>query len=113
MGLGELIDDGTNHKKLRFIMNLNTPIDEAVEEITVESGQLKGGNSVDTISGLNLTPAVVSNTAAGLQFEIDSGIASSGSQSISFVNLLINDLTLEFSYLTLDPEEGGEIIFPV
>lgn len=99
IGVGQLIDRGTGNKILRFTINPTAFINNAVNTIIVIAGRVNGNNGTDTITALNLTTATVTvaKTLTGLQFEIDSGIVSSGAAATSFINLVIEDMGLSFS----------------
>ena len=51
----------------------------------------------DTVTALNLTTATITKTLTGLQFEVDSGIASGGAAATGFINLSISGMGLSFS----------------
>ena len=97
IGVGQLIDLGTGNKTIRFTINPTAFINNAVNTVTVIAGTIRGNNGTNTIAALNLTTATVTKTLTGLQFEIDSGIASSGAATIDFINLAIVDMGLSFS----------------
>ena len=96
IGVGQLIDRGTDNKILRFTINPTAFINNAVNTIIVTAGTVSGNNGTDTITALNLTTAIVAKTLTGLQFEIDSGIVSGGAAATSFINLVIEDMGLIF-----------------
>lgn len=98
IGVGQLIDRGTDNKILRFTINPTAFINNAVNTIIVIAGTVNGNNGTDTITALNLTTTTVTiaKTLTGLQFEIDSGIVSSGAAATSFINLAIEDMGLIF-----------------
>ena len=96
IGVGQLIDRGTDNKILRFTINPTAFINNAVNTVIVIAGTVNGNNGTDTITALNLTTATVAKTLTGLQFEIDSGIVSSGAAATSFINLVIEDMGLIF-----------------
>ena len=99
-GVGRVVDDGTNTKKIHLTINPIYFINSGVNTITVTAGTLMGKNSTDTINSLNLTTtgvATVTNSLTGLQFVIDSGIASSGAASTDFMNISITGLGMSFS----------------
>jgi len=97
IGIGQLIDDGTNNKKLKFTINPTAFINAAVDTITITAGSIEGSNVTDTITALNLTTATVTKMLTGLQIEIDSGITSSGAAATDFINLSITGMELSFS----------------
>lgn len=97
IGVGQLIDRGTGNKILRFTINPTAFINNAVNTIIVTAGTVRGNNGTDTITALNLTTATVTKTLTGLQFEIDSGIASGGAAATGFINLSIAGMGLSFS----------------
>ena len=97
IGVGQLIDSGTGNKKLRFTINPTAFINKAVNKVTVSEGIISGNNGTDEITVLSLKTATVTKTLTGLQFEIDSGIASSGAAATSFINLAIEGMELSFS----------------
>lgn len=97
IGVGQLIDRGTDNKILRFTINPTAFINNAVNTVIVIAGTVNGNNGTDTITALNLTTATVAKTLTGLQFEIDSGIVSSGAAATSFINLVIEGMGLSFS----------------
>lgn len=97
IGVGQLIDRGTGNKMLRFTINPTAFINSAVNTVTVTTGTINGSNGTDTITALNLTTATVAKTLTGLQFEIDSGIASGGAAATNFINLSIEGMGLSFS----------------
>jgi hypothetical protein len=97
IGIGQLIDDGENNKKLKFIINPTAFINAAVDTITITAGSIDGSNGTDTITALDLTTAIVNKTLTGLQIEIDSGIVSSGAATTDFINLSITGMGLSFS----------------
>lgn len=98
IGVGQLIDRGTGNKILRFTINPTAFINNVVNTITVTAGTISGNNGTDTITALNLTTATVAiaKTLTGLQFEIDSGIASEGAAATDFINLSIEGMGLSF-----------------
>lgn len=51
----------------------------------------------DTVTALNLTTATITKTLTGLQFEVDSGIASGGAAATNFINLSIEGMELFFN----------------
>ena len=67
--------------------------------MTITSGTLDGTNGTDTVTALDLTTATAVKTLTGLQFKIDSGIASSGTAGTSFINLAITDMGLLFGVM--------------
>lgn len=97
IGIGQLIDRGTGNKTLRFTVNPTAFINSAVNFITVTAGTISGKNGTDTITALNLSTATVTKTLTGLQFEIDSRIASGGAVATDFINLSIKGMGLSFS----------------
>ena len=97
IGIGQLIDYGTDNKRLKFTINPTAFINSAVNIVTVITGTVSGSNGTDTITALNLTTATVTKTLTGLQFEIDSGIASGGAAATDFINLSIEGMGLSFS----------------
>ncbi len=97
IGIGQLIDDGTNNKIIKFNISPTAFINAAVNSVAVTTGTLNGTNGTDTISALNLTTATVTKMLTGLQFEIDSGIASSGAAATNFINLSITGMGLSFN----------------
>ena len=97
IGVGQLIDRGTGNKILRFTINPTAFINSAVNRVLVTAGTISGSNGTDKITALNLTTATVTKTLTGLQFEIDSGIASSGAAATGFINLAIEGMELLFS----------------
>lgn len=98
IGVGQLIDRGTDNKILRFTINPTAFINNAVNTVIVIAGTVNGNNGTDTITALNLTTATVAiaKTLTGLQFEIDSGIASGGAAATDFINLSIEGMGLLF-----------------
>lgn len=98
IGVGQLIDRGTGNKMLRFTINPTAFINRAVNTIIVIAGTVNGNNGTDTITALHLTTATVTiaKTLTGLQFEIDSGIASGGAAATDFINLSIEGMGLSF-----------------
>ena len=98
IGVGQLIDRGTGNKILRFTINPTAFINNAVNTVIVIAGTVNGNNGTDTITALNLTTATVAiaKTLTGLQFEIDSGIASGGAAATDFINLSIEGMGLSF-----------------
>jgi len=101
IGVGQLIDSGTGNKKLRFTINPTAFINKAVNKVTVSEGIISGNNGTDEITVLSLKTATVTKTLTGLQFEIDSGIASSGAAATSFINLVIEGMGLSFSTVSV------------
>lgn len=97
IGMGQLIDRGTGNKILRFTINPTAFINNTVNTVTVTAGIVSGSNGIDTITALNLTTATVTKMLTGLQFEIDSGIASGGAAATDFINLSIEGMGLSFS----------------
>lgn len=97
VGIGQLVDSGTGNKVIKFTISPTVFIDAAVGAVTVTAGTLDGTNGADTVSGLDLTTAIVTKQLTGLQFEIDSGIASSGAAAIGFINLSIAGMGLSFN----------------
>ena len=100
IGIGQLVDDGTNNKVLKFTINPIAFINKAVNAITVTTGTVSGTNGTNTISALNLTTATVTKMLTGLQFEIDSGITSGGAATTDFINLSITGMGLSFSTIS-------------
>lgn len=98
IGVGQLIDRGTDNKILRFTINPTAFINNAVNTVMVIAGTVNGNNGTDTITALNLTTATIAiaKTLTGLQFEIDSGIASGGAAATDFINLSIEGMGLSF-----------------
>ena len=83
---------------MKFTVNPAAFISRAVNTVTVAAGTLSGSNGSDTISNLNLAGATsVTKQLTGLQFEVDSGIASSGAATTDFINLSIEGMGLLFS----------------
>ena len=101
IGVGQLIDSGTGNKKLRFTINPTAFINKAVNKVTVSEGIISGNNGTDKITVLSLKTATVIKTLTGLQFEIDSGITSSGAAATSFINLVIEGMGLSFSTVSV------------
>ena len=101
IGVGQLIDSGTGNKKLRFTINPTAFINKAVNKVTVSEGIISGNNGTDEITVLSLKTATVIKTLTGLQFEIDSGITSSGAAATSFINLVIEGMGLSFSTVSV------------
>ena len=97
IGIGQLIDRGSGNKILRFTINPTAFINRAINIVTVTAGTLNGTNGTDTITALNLRTATVTKMLTGLQFEIDSGIASSGAAATNFINLSITGMGLSFN----------------
>ena len=97
IGIGQLIDDGTNNKIIKFNISPTAFINVAVDTVTVTAGTLDGTNGTDTVTALDLTTATVTKTLTVLQFEVDSGIASGGAAATGFINLSIADMGLSFS----------------
>lgn len=97
IGIGQLIDDGTNNKVIKFTISPTAFINAAVDTVTVTAGTLDGTDRTNTITALDLTTATVTKTLTGLQFEVDSGIASGGAAATSFINLSIAGMGLSFS----------------
>ena len=95
-GIGQLIDNGTNNKIIKFNISPTALINTDVNTVTITSGTLDGTNGTDTVTALDLTTATAVKTLTGLQFKIDSGIASSGTAGTSFINLAITDMGLLF-----------------
>ena len=97
IGIGQLIDDGTNNKVIKFNISPTAFINAAVDTAVVTAGTLDGTDGTDTVTALDLTTATVTKTLTGLQFEIDSGIASGGAAATGFINLSIAGMGLSFS----------------
>ena len=97
IGIGQLIDDGTNNKIIKFNISPTAFINAAVDIVTVTAGTLDGTDGTDTVTALDLTTATVTKTLTGLQFEVDSGIASGGAAATGFINLSIAGMGLSFS----------------
>ena len=97
IGIGQLIDDGTNNKVIKFNISPAAFINAAVDTVTVTAGTLDGTDGTDTVTALDLTTAAVTKTLTGLQFEVDSGIASGGAAATGFINLSIAGMGLSFS----------------
>ena len=97
IGIGQLIDDGTNNKVIKFNISPAAFINAAVDTVTITAGTLDGTNGIDIVTALDLTTATVTKTLTGLQFEIDSGIASGGAAATGFINLSITGMGLSFS----------------
>ena len=97
IGIGQLIDDGTNNKVIKFNISPTAFINAAVDAVSVTAGTLDGTDGTDTVTALDLTTATVTKTLTGLQFEVDSGIASGGAAATSFINLSIVGMGLSFS----------------
>ena len=66
IGVGQLIDRGTDNKRLRFTINPTAFINNAVNTVIVIAGTVNGNNGTDTITALNLTTATVAKTLTGL-----------------------------------------------
>jgi len=98
-GIGQLIDNGTNNKIIKFNISPTALINTDVNTVTITSGTLDGTNGTDTVTALDLTTATAVKTLTGLQFKIDSGIASSGTAGTSFINLAITDMGLLFGVI--------------
>jgi len=98
-GIGQLIDNGTNNKIIKFNISPTALINTEVNTVTITSGTLDGTNGTDTVTALDLTTATAVKTLTGLQFKIDSGIASSGTAGTSFINLAITDMELLFGVM--------------
>ena len=98
-GIGQLIDNGTNNKIIKFNISPTALINTDVNTVTITSGTLDGTNGTDTVTALDLTTATAVKTLTGLQFKIDSGIASSGTAGTSFINLAITDMELLFGVM--------------
>ena len=97
IGIGQLIDDGTNNKVIKFNISPTAFINVVVNTVAVTAGTLDGTDGTDTVTALDLTTATVTKTLTGLQFEIDSGIASGGAAATGFINLSIAGMGLSFS----------------
>lgn len=97
IGIGQLIDNGTNNKVIKFNISPIEFINAAVNTVTVTTGTLNGTDGTNTVTALDLTTATVTKTLTGLQFEIDSGIKSDGAAATGFINLAIADMGLSFS----------------
>lgn len=97
VGVGQLIDNGSSNKIIKFTINPIAFIQAAVNSVAVTAGTLNGTNGTDTITALNLRTATVTKMLTGLQFEIDSGIASSGAAATNFINLSITGMGLSFN----------------
>jgi len=97
IGIGQLIDDGTNNKVIKFNISPTAFINAAIDTVTVTAGTLNGTDGTDTDTALDLTTATVTKTFTGLQFEVDSGIASGGAAATDFIILSIADMGLSFS----------------
>lgn len=97
IGIGQLIDDGTNNKVIKFNISPTAFINAAVDTVAVTAGTLDGTDGTDTVTALDLTTATVTKTLTGLQFEVDSGIASGGAAATGFINLSIAGMGLSFS----------------
>ena len=97
IGIGQLIDDGNNNKVIKFNISPTAFINAAVDTVTVTAGTLDGTDGTDTVTALDLTTATVTKTLTGLQFEVDSGIASGGAAATGFINLSITGMGLSFS----------------
>ena len=97
IGIGQLIDDGINNKIIKFNISPTAFINVAVDTVTVTAGTLDGADGTDTVTALDLTTATVTKTLTGLQFEVDSGIASGGAVATGFINLSIAGMGLSFS----------------
>lgn len=97
VGIGQLIDDGTNNKVIKFNISPTAFINAAVDTVVITAGTLDGTDGTDTVTALDLTTATVTKTLTGLQFEIDSGIASGGAATTGFINLSISGMGLSFS----------------
>ena len=97
IGIGQLIDDGINNKIIKFNISPTAFINVAVDTVTVTAGTLDGADGTDTVTALDLTTATVTKTLTGLQFEVDSGIASGGAVATGFINLSIVGMGLSFS----------------
>ena len=98
-GIGQLVDNGTNNKIIKFNISPTALINTDVNTVTITSGTLDGTNGTDTVTALDLTTATAVKTLTGLQFKIDSGIASSGTAGTSFINLAITDMGLLFGVM--------------
>ena len=96
IGLGQLIDRGTDNKILKFTINPTAFINQQVRTIRATGGSINGKNSSYTISNLALTGATITKTLTGLEFQINSGIASTGTANTDFINLSITNMDLSF-----------------
>ena len=97
IGIGQLIDDGTNNKVIKFNISPTAFINVVVNTVAVTAGTLDGTDGTNTVTALDLTTATVTKTLTGLQFEVDSGIASGGAAATGFINLSIAGMGLSFS----------------
>lgn len=97
IGIGQLIDDGENNKKIKFNIAPTAFINSAINNIKVTSGTLNGTDGINTIKDLSLIVAKVEKTLTGLNFEIETSLATDGAANIGFINLVIDDLGLLFT----------------
>lgn len=97
IGIGQLIDPGnsSSYKKIKFTITPTAIINAS--NIVAQSGTLKGSFGNDITFSSNNTQ--ITKTLFGLQFEVETTIASSSSstESTSFINLSISNLNLSFN----------------
>lgn len=98
-GAGFLEDDGTNTKKLRFSINPTAFIGSAVTTVTVTAGSLSAVTLTGTSTSISRSLSgntTVTNQLTGLNFVVDTGVASSGSSGTTPALILIIGMALSF-----------------
>ena len=91
-GNGIVDDDGTNTQKLSFTMSINGTINKNINNIIILGGRVITGSFNVSLQN----NASISQTFGGLLFEVDTGVASSGSSSHRFSSTLVTNLRLRF-----------------
>ena len=69
IGIGQLIDDGTNNKIIKFNISPTAFINAAVDIVTVTAGTLDGTDGTDTVTALDLTTATVTQLLVSLTYQ--------------------------------------------
>ena len=99
-GIGQLIDNGSGNKILRFVIPTTSSLNPNIATATVTAGTLSATDGTSTITNLALATAGVSTVTkifTGLRFEVSTSIATSGSESSNFINISISGVGLSFN----------------
>ena len=92
-GNGIINDDGVNTQKLSFTMSNNGTINKNVNNIAILSGRVTTGSFSVLLQNVTVS---ITQTFGGLLFEIDSGVATSGSTVNKFSATMVTNLRLRF-----------------
>lgn len=102
-GVGQLVDSGSGNKMIKFTISPTAFINREVDTVEVTAGTLDGGNETSSVTALNMSAAgitTIEKQLTGLQFTVDSGIASGGAAATDWINLSITGMGLSFSSTT-------------